>query len=90
MAAARASTNKRYAGLMLLGGFALGCLFLWLAYDQLTVFLETRKLHGETRGLFKACFWILAFLFLTFSAWIGPIAYVVRIIRRQPRDDRPD
>jgi hypothetical protein len=74
----------------MLGAFALGCLFLWLAYDKLAFFIEARKVRGGLTGLFNTVFWIVAFLFLTVSAWVGPIAYVVRIIRRQQRDDRPD
>lgn len=90
MAAARASTNKRFVGLKLLLLFCLGCVFLWLAYGQLMLFWETRRIRGDLSGLFRACFFIAFFLALTFGAWIGPIAYVVRIVRRQPRDDRPD
>ncbi len=90
MAAARDSTNRSFVGLRLLLLFCLGCVFLWLAYEQLTFFLEKRRIKGDLSGLFQAFFFIGIFLLLTVGAWVGPIAYVVRIVRRQPRDDRSD
>ena len=83
-------SKKRFAGLKLLLLFCLGCFFLWLAYCQLTSYLEWRRWEVGTTILPRTVLNMGFFLMLTFGAWIGPIAYFVRIYRGQPRDDRSD
>ena len=90
MVATRASINRRHAGLMLLLLFCLGCVFLFLAYERLALFEETRRIRGNLSGLFGAVLNVGLLFLLALGAWAGPIAYLIRIIRRKPRDDRPD
>jgi len=73
----------------LLAFTALGFVFLWLIYSQLSSLSDAMRWRGFlAAGGVRVVFTSLLFLVLAFGSLVGPVAYVARVIKERSPSSR--